>query len=70
MAYPFGFCVLEPLVSRGIPGMGGDAMGRGMSRGFSLLIFSVFWTLCDLLVSTTMSRIYWDGWGTTLCIGL
>ena len=45
-------------------------MGRGMSRGFSLLIFSVFWTLCVLLLSTTMSRIYWDGWGTTLCIGL
>lgn len=70
VAYAFGIGVPGPLVSLGIPGAGGDAMGRGMARFFSLLVFSVFWTLCVLLVSTTLSRIYWDEWAMTLCVGV
>lgn len=55
-AYPFGAYVLLPVVTQDA-GMGGDPMGRGLSRGLAALFFMGFWTLCVLIVSLTASRI-------------
>lgn len=41
-----------------------------MARGFSLLVFSVFWGLCALIVGTPLSRIYWDEWIMTPYVGV
>ena len=55
-AYPFGACVLLPLLIRDV-GKGADAMGRGIAQGFAALFFMGFWTLCVLIASLAASRI-------------